>query len=162
MSAAAFAAVPSFQVVLFCETSVAFRGDVVITFLQFDFLLEKTHSTKIPFYYLAAMIVLVLRGVFRKGILAMALWPFILVREASLKKDSVLMFHERIHLRQQLEMLVILFYLWYVLEYLIRRIGGKGHRSAYRSLSFEREAYSNEKDPDFLKSRPFWNFLNYI
>ena len=33
---------------------------------------------------------------------------------------------------------------------------------AYHAISFEREAYKNEKDLDYLKKRSFWSFLRYI
>ena len=33
---------------------------------------------------------------------------------------------------------------------------------AYKTISFEREAYAKEKDLNYLKSRPFWNFINFI
>lgn len=33
---------------------------------------------------------------------------------------------------------------------------------AYKNISFEREAYKNENDPNYLKSRPFWNFKNFF
>ena len=108
------------------------------------------------------MIVWVNKVLLRKGISGMALWPVILVREAALKSDAVFMNHERIHLRQQLEMLVIPFYLWYVTEYGVRYFQYKNARLAYRNISFEREAYSNEGDPTYLKKRSFWRFLTYL
>ena len=33
---------------------------------------------------------------------------------------------------------------------------------AYKNISFEREAYTHEKDLNYLKSRPLWNFINYV
>jgi hypothetical protein len=33
---------------------------------------------------------------------------------------------------------------------------------AYRNISFEREAYANEKDLDYLKRRSFFGFLKSI
>ena len=70
--------------------------------------------------------------------------------------------HERIHLRQQAELLVVFFYVWYGLEYLIRLIQYRNRHEAYKNISFEREAYANEKDLDYLKRRSFWEFLKYI
>ena len=49
--------------------------------------------------------------------------------------------HEKIHIAQQKEMLVIPFYLWYFIEWLVR-LFKKGN--AYQNISFEREAYVNE------------------
>lgn len=68
--------------------------------------------------------------------------------------------HEKIHWQQQLEMLVIFFYLWYFVEWLIRLITNKGN--AYRSISFEREAYSNDSNKDYLKVRKSFSWLKYL
>ena len=162
MSAPALAAITSLQMILFCKTAISLGCNVIISIFQFNLLLEKTHTTKIPFSYLACVILLVNPFILRKGVLAMALWPFLLVRTSNLKSDPVLINHERIHLRQQVEMLVIPFYIWYLTEYLIKYIKFRNHRKAYRGISFEQEAYSNEKDRDYLKKRPFWGFIQYI
>jgi len=92
----------------------------------------------------------------------MALWPFIILKEKGLRTDSVFLNHERIHLKQQAELLLVFFYLWYGIEYLLRLIQYKNRYQAYRNISFEREAYTNEKDLQYLKRRPFWRFLNYM
>ncbi len=68
--------------------------------------------------------------------------------------------HERIHARQQLEMLVIPFLIWYVLEYLILRLK-YNHDDSYRNIVFEREAYLNESDLDYLKKRKRFSFLKF-
>lgn len=92
----------------------------------------------------------------------LTLWPFIVVRDHELKIDKPFMNHERIHLRQQLEMLVLPFYVWYGLEFLCRWIWcGNGHE-AYRNISFEREAYGNEDNLNFLRERKFFGFWKYI
>ncbi len=70
--------------------------------------------------------------------------------------------HERIHLRQQIELLVVPFYVWYGLEFLLRLLQYRNRRKAYYNISFEREAYGNEKDLNYLKQRSFWNFLKYL
>ena len=90
------------------------------------------------------------------------LWPFIVLRKKEQKLDHTLIAHEKIHIRQQLELLVILFYLWYGIEFFIRLIGLKNWDKAYRATSFEREAYSNQSNPDYLKQRSFWRFLKYL
>ena len=78
-----------------------------------------------------------------------------------MKKDAVLVNHEKIHLRQQLELLVLPFYVWYVLEFFVRYIRYKNWFMAYSNISFEREAYAKQSDYDYLKSRPLWSFLRY-
>lgn len=90
---------------------------------------------------------------------AMALWPFIFVRKDT-KVTEELLNHERIHVRQQLELLIVPFLLWYVVEFVIRTLFGNGN--AYRNICFEREAYENENDMEYLDHRSFWNFFRYI
>ena len=90
-----------------------------------------------------------------------AVWPFIVVKSEKLKQDRVFVNHERIHLRQQAELLVIPFYVWYAAEYVYFRIQGYDAFKAYRAIRFEREAYTNEENLDYLKSRKFWAFKNY-
>lgn len=108
------------------------------------------------------MIVCVIPQILPKNVSGMALWPFLLVRDIDCKKNEVFMNHERIHFRQQMELLVIPFYVWYVVEFLFRRIQSATWQEAYRNISFEREAYENEKDLDYLKRRSFWKFVKFI
>ncbi|HEX5626088.1 MAG TPA: hypothetical protein VFX48_08730, partial [Saprospiraceae bacterium] len=89
-------------------------------------------------------------------------WPFVFVREKKHLENAPLMRHERIHLRQQKELLVIFFYLWYAIEYFVHRTHGKSPQEAYRNISFEREAYAMETHPEYLDNRPFWNFLKWL
>ena len=91
----------------------------------------------------------------------MALFPFMILREKSFTKDPVIMNHELIHHRQQLELLIVPFYVFYVLNYIINRFRYEGHYNAYRNIIFEREAYANESDPDYLKQRSWLRFLRY-
>lgn len=97
-----------------------------------------------------------------KGYLGIAVFPFVFLKHKCLKTDVILVNHEKIHMRQQLELLIILFYLWYSVEFLIRLLMYKNWSKAYKNISFEREAYAYEKDLNYLKSRPFWNVLNFI
>ncbi len=108
------------------------------------------------------MFFLILPKLLLTHIRAITLWPFIVVRDKNCLEDGVLIQHEKIHVRQQLELLVLLFYLWYVLEFLIRWIRSGDRSLAYRNISFEREAYQNEKDPNYLKMRSWGAFLKYI
>ncbi len=92
----------------------------------------------------------------------MALWPFVILKHHELKERTVFINHERIHLRQQAELLVVFFYLWYGLEFLFRWIQYKNRRQAYRNISFEREAYAQESNSAYLKNRKAYSFLKYI
>lgn len=90
----------------------------------------------------------------------MAFFPFVFCRRKQV--GIVFKTHESIHLRQQLEMGLILFYLWYFAEYLFRLAQLGKHADAYYNISFEREAYRNERDPQYLQTRKLWAFLRYL
>lgn len=94
-----------------------------------------------------------------KKVTAMAIFPFVLTKG---KIGNVIMNHERIHLRQQVEMLILPFYLFYVIEYFVRLIQYRNLDRAYRNISFEREAYSNEQDFEYLKERKLYAWLWYF
>lgn len=97
-----------------------------------------------------------------KGYLGMTVYPFVFLKFSRLKTDFILINHEKIHLRQQLDLLVIPFYLFYIAEFFFRLIQYKHWNLAYRNISFEREAYCNESDAEYLKHRRLWSFLKYI
>jgi hypothetical protein len=84
------------------------------------------------------------------------LWPFIILS----KYDESVIRHERIHIRQQLEMLVILFYAWYIVEYVVRCWDSP--TNAYKHLSFEQEAYKNSDNLTYLKTRKFYAWIKYL
>ncbi|CAG5069700.1 hypothetical protein DYBT9623_02437 [Dyadobacter sp. CECT 9623] len=90
----------------------------------------------------------------------MAIFPFILLKTKT--PGRFLINHERIHLKQQLELGLILFYAWYFIEYLIRLAQYKKHYLAYLHISFEREAFQHQSDLEYLNKRPFWAFLRYL
>ena len=108
------------------------------------------------------MIVIASKYLVPKGYIGITLFPFIFVREAKLMQHPLLLNHECIHLRQQAELLIVPFYIWYVVEYLIRLLHYKNKNQAYRNISFEREAYTNEGNLDYSKTRKLWNFIKYL
>jgi len=87
-----------------------------------------------------------------ENVRALAFWPFIFVSSKT-TIDPVLINHERIHLRQQIEMLLIPFYIMYLIEF---------YAKGYYNVSFEREAYQNENNLLYLKKRRFFHFIKYI
>ncbi|WP_187478253.1 hypothetical protein [Amniculibacterium sp. G2-70] len=91
-----------------------------------------------------------------------ALFPFIILKNPEFQEDKTLVNHEKIHLKQQLELLIVFFYLWYIIEYYYWSYKLKSRYGAYKKISFEREAYDNEDDLDYLKKRKFWSFLRYF
>ncbi len=98
----------------------------------------------------------------KQNAIAIALWPLIIVRHPMFKYDARIINHERIHLRQQVEMAVLFFYLWYVLEFLYHFIKIKNIDEAYFAISFEREAYYHENDYAYLLQRQFWAFWKFL
>ena len=90
------------------------------------------------------------------------LFPFIVFSDEKYKNDQQIMNHERIHVRQVLELFIVPFYLLYLTEFLIRRISSKSKYEAYRKISFEQEAYSNDENMEYLKKRPFFSFAKYF
>lgn len=97
-----------------------------------------------------------------KGYTGITLFPFIFLKSKSLKNNTVLINHEKIHLRQQIELLILPFYLWYGLEFLFRYYQHKNWFIAYKNISFEREAFANDADFQYIKNRTFWQFLKYL
>ncbi len=94
-----------------------------------------------------------------KGFAAINLFGVLFVREGVTITDRLIQ-HETIHTRQMKELLYLFFYIAYVLEWLIKLLFyGK---KAYRNISFEREAYTNERKVGYLDNRPFYAFLKYI
>jgi len=126
-----------------------------------------------------------------KNIIGITLCPFgIYVKEQYLTRLKTIN-HEKIHWQQQLEMIVagviiailttvillsfnvfslwlltllafpfLFFYLWYVIEWFLR-IFINGNK-AYVSLSFEREAYGNADNMEYLDTRKPFSWLRYM
>ncbi len=70
--------------------------------------------------------------------------------------------HELIHHRQQIELLIIPFYVLYVSHYLLNRMKYPDHDTAYRNIVFEREAYAHDAEADYLKKRQLFAFRKYV
>lgn len=92
----------------------------------------------------------------------MTLFPFVILRDASDSKNAMLVNHEKIHLMQQIELLILPFYIFYVFGYLVNLIKYRDKNKAYRNIVFEREAYANETDLEYLKTRPLFGFFKYV
>ena len=93
------------------------------------------------------------------------------------KIDGVTLNHESIHSRQFVELMVLFavatvfirwwlpvfapfaFYVLYVLEWIVRLFMSG---NAYRNISFEREAYDNEKNLSYLDTRKPFNWMKYL
>jgi len=97
-----------------------------------------------------------------KGYLGLTIFPFILLKDRKLIANEVLVNHEKIHWKQQLELLVIPFFVFYLIEFLGRLAQYRNWKLAYRNISFEREAYTYEKDLDYIRTRSLWKFIHYL
>lgn len=95
------------------------------------------------------------------------LYPFIILRERYRDnpyyqaKAWKIINHESIHLKQQIELLILPFYILYVLEYIVRIFIHGGFNAAYRNISFEKEAKRNEDNKEYLNSRKPYSFVRY-
>lgn len=120
------------------------------------------------------------------GYRCLTVWPFLFYRDdlmVPLNDKDIL--HENIHGCQQLEMLLVgavvsaimfilgcswwsllglpLFLYWYMTEWLVKFIAtGLSQKRAYRSISFEQEAYEFEDDKYYLKRRRHFAWTKYV
>ena len=95
------------------------------------------------------------------GYKAINLFGILFVR-GNARIDEVTINHERIHTAQIKEQLYAFFYLWYVIEWMIRLIRYRDSYKAYRNLSFEREAYANDDNFTYLETRKRFAFVKYM
>lgn len=111
-----------------------------------------------------------------KGFRAINIFGVLFVR-GNAKIDNVSLNHEEIHTSQMKEMLYIFFYIGYGIEWLIRttsyslryvsrKIRDKVRKwnpyLAYRRISFEREAYDNELNMEYLHDREHFGWTKYL
>jgi len=95
-----------------------------------------------------------------KRIIGITLCPFGVYIIEKYIADLFVINHESIHWKQQVEMLVIPFYIFYILEFIVKLFIYGG--DAYRNLSFEREAYANDHNLEYLKIRKNYSWVKYI
>lgn len=120
------------------------------------------------------------------GYKCMTVWPFLFVRDDLMVPMRPVDYrHENIHGCQQMEMLLVgvviaavlvilgcgwwsllgipVFFYWYLVEWLCKLIiTGLSQKKAYRSISFEQEAYEFEYDEYYLKRRKPFAWKRYI
>jgi hypothetical protein len=121
-----------------------------------------------------------------KGYLAISIFPFIFARNDAHKLTDVDENHEKIHLRQQLEVMIaytaiiaclvmfaglstwfflsipFIYYILYVLEYIIRVMLYENQKEGYRNISHEQEAYNNEDNLEYRKHRKLFSWVKYL
>ncbi len=106
--------------------------------------------------------VIIVKQIKHLGISGITLFPFIILRDMALKQDKRIMNHERIHIRQQLELLVLPFYLLYLIEFGVGFIKYKNRMEAYMNISFEKEAYKNDVNLNYLNDRKWWAWVKQL
>ena len=74
-----------------------------------------------------------------KGYKAISIWPFIFCRS---DLNEIDINHESIHGEQQKELLIIVFYIIYLIEWIFKK---------YKNISFEKEAYAHENDLNYIE-----------
>ena len=108
------------------------------------------------------MFVIIAKYLIPKGFSGLTVFPFVFVKHAFDKANTFFINHEKIHLRQQLELLIFPFFIWYAIEYVFRLFQYKNTYLAYKNICFEREAYDNESNLKYLKTRKFFKFTDYL
>ena len=93
------------------------------------------------------------------GFKAINLFGFVFARKGAIIDQKTLN-HEAIHTAQMREVLYVPFYLLYLVEWVVKLLM-YGERS-YKNISFEREAYQNEHDQEYLKTREKYSVLRHF
>lgn len=95
------------------------------------------------------------------GFTAINLFGLIFVRKGKMLTSEDLC-HERIHTRQMCELLFIPFYLFYLIEWVVRLFQTHDRLRAYHQISFEREAYTHQSDPNYLHHRRAYAWRHFL
>ncbi len=93
------------------------------------------------------------------NIWAITIWPFIICRG---EMNEVTLNHEKIHIRQQAELLLIGFYLLYAGFWIWNRLWHRmSNVEAYANIPFEIEAYNNDNNLKYLEERKKYAWFCY-
>jgi len=93
------------------------------------------------------------------SIRAITIWPFIFFKD---EPDANTLNHERLHIMQQRELLVLPFYIMYAFFWIYNKTKGLDNLEAYLNIPFEKEAYENHGDISYLLNRSMFSWKNYI
>lgn len=97
----------------------------------------------------------VIRLLTKKSIRGICLAPFGIYLREDVYKDmnEVTINHEYIHWQQQIELLIVFFYVFYILLFVFY---------GYRNNPFEKESYKNDKNQEYLKNRKLFSWIKYF
>ncbi|MEO5645933.1 MAG: hypothetical protein ABIO57_02590 [Candidatus Paceibacterota bacterium] len=94
--------------------------------------------------------------------MAITVFPFIFVRRIT-RPNKELIRHETIHIRQQLELLLVGAIMLYLYEFLYAKFVKKlDARQVYYYSAMEQEAHRNARNEQYLKTRKPLTVLKYI
>lgn len=118
-----------------------------------------------------------------KGYKAITLWPWVFIRKSAMY-DDITDRHEEIHGEQQEEMLTVgavasawllaigcgwwsfitlpVFLYWYGIEWIVKLCYYRNNITAYKNISFEREAYAHQNDVSYLDNRKLFAWMRFI
>ena len=88
---------------------------------------------------------------------AITIFPFIFYN--GMKLDESEMRHEMVHLRQQIALVILPFYLLYLLFWLSNLVRYRDKDLAYRNIPFERSAYCLENQQSVTPLRQSFHWL---
>ena len=94
------------------------------------------------------------------GYKAITIFNLIFVRNGH-KLTNIDINHECIHIEQIKDCFYIFYYPLYVFEFLFNLLKMNPH-DAYKNISFEKEAYENEKNLDYLIIRKKYSWIKYF
>ena len=97
-----------------------------------------------------------------KGFSAINLFGIVVARKDCLPLSKHILNHEAIHSRQIKELLFVGFYILYLFEWLLRLLYYRNPMKAYKAISFEKEAFENDANMEYLNCRKRFAFVNYI
>lgn len=70
--------------------------------------------------------------------------------------------HETIHFQQQLEMLFVFFFAFYIFFWMLGLVVYRDAEKAYKELPFEREARCHESSEKYLSERKRFSWVKHI
>lgn len=92
-----------------------------------------------------------------RGFTAINLFGIVFTRQSELSKRVLR--HEAIHTAQMRELLYIGFYLWYIIEWVVRLFQCGDTKEAYLNISFEREARIGELSENYFEWRKAYEWI---
>lgn len=95
-----------------------------------------------------------------RGFTAINLFGVIFARKEYKPLSKRTLNHEAIHTEQMKEMLYVFFYLWYLIEWLVKL--PKYGKKSYNNISFEREAYQYAGYEVYLSIRKRYRWFDLL